>query len=97
MAFVRWRGDSAQRLATVWEVGHARQILLANLHEVYAASVSLREEVATRFPALTVDWAAVDRALAAGRSGPRARSPRPHVGGDGPQSPHLGAHHRPDA
>jgi hypothetical protein len=75
MAFVRWRGGCAQLLATVWEDGHPRQILLTNLHGAGAATGALRETIATRFPALTVDWAAVDRALAAGPPGRPALPP----------------------
>ena len=75
MAFVRWRGGCAQLLATVGEAGHARQILLANLHGACAAPGALREGIAARFPALPIDWAAVDRALAAGPPGTPALTP----------------------
>ncbi|MDA8204749.1 MAG: hypothetical protein M0Z36_01670 [Thermaerobacter sp.] len=66
MAFVRWRGNCAQLLTTVYEQGRSRQLLLANLHGGFATSPSLWAAVAERFPSVTVDWAAVDRALAVG-------------------------------
>ena len=94
MAFVRWRGGCAPRLATVWDDGRPRQLLLTHLPG-YAAPVARREAIAARFPTLTVDWAAVDRALAPGPPGPPgAHAHGPHVGRDGPRSPHLGPHHR---
>ena len=63
MAFVRWRGTCAQLLTTVYEHGRSRQVLLANLHGGFATSPSVWAAVADRFPHVTVDWAAVDRAL----------------------------------
>lgn len=69
MAWVRWRGGCAQLLATVWDSGRSRQVLLANLQGAYAAPASLRAAVTARFPTISVDWAAVDRALAAGPPG----------------------------
>ncbi|MDA8199828.1 MAG: hypothetical protein M0Z54_10490 [Thermaerobacter sp.] len=74
MAFVRWRGGCAQLLASVWEDGRSRQVLLATVPG-YAAPGALREAIAARFPTLTVDWAAVDRALAAGPPDRPALSP----------------------
>ena len=56
MAFVRWRGGYAQLLASVWEDGRSRQMLLTHWPG-FAASVALREAVAARFPTLTVDGA----------------------------------------
>jgi hypothetical protein len=66
MAFVRWRGNSAQLLTTVYENGRSRQLLLANLHGAYYATQSVQEGVAARFPSIRVDWRMVNRALAAG-------------------------------
>ena len=66
MAFVRWRGNSAQLLATVYDQGRSRQILLANLHGAYATTASVRKTVAEQFPEVVIDWHAVDRALATG-------------------------------
>ena len=68
MAFVRWRGNSAQLLATVYDQGRSRQILLANLHGAYATTPSVRKAVAEQFPDVVVDWHAVDQALAIGPS-----------------------------
>ena len=61
MAFVRWRGGCAQLLATVWADGHPRQLLLTNVSGC-SAPAALCEAIAARFPTLTVDGAAVDRA-----------------------------------
>ena len=66
MAFVRWRGASAPRLATVWEAGRPRQVLLAHRHGECPAAGALREALDAQYPALRIDGAAVDRALAAG-------------------------------
>ncbi len=66
MAFVRWRGNSAQLLATRYEHGRSRQILLANLHGAYVTTASLRQTVTERFPEVVIDWHAVDQALALG-------------------------------
>ena len=74
MAFVRGRGGCAPRLASVWEDGRSRQMLLTTLPG-YAAPVALREAVAARFPTLAVDGAAVDRAWAAGPPGCPALPP----------------------
>jgi hypothetical protein len=65
MAFVRWRGCSAQLLATVYENGQSKQITLARLPDFYASDLT-RMRVAEKFPEVKVDWAAVDRALAQG-------------------------------
>lgn len=65
MAFVRWRGNSAQLLATVYENGRSKQITLASLPELYASDLT-RMRVAEKFPGVKVDWLAVDRALAQG-------------------------------
>ena len=65
MAFVRWRGNCAELLATVYENGHSRQILVANLVTSYA-SVGLRQQVAREHPEIHVDWLAVESALARG-------------------------------
>ena len=68
MAFVRWRGGCAPRLATVRADGRPRQLRLTPLPGS-SAPAALREAIAAQFPTLTVDWAAVDRALAAGPPG----------------------------
>ena len=69
-AFVRWRGTCAQLLATVYENGRSRQILLTNLPNAYVLQAQ-RKAVSTRFPDIHVDWAAVDEAIARGWPGPR--------------------------
>ncbi len=66
MAFVRWRGQSAQLLTTIYEQGRSRQLLLANLREGYYAPQWVQEDVTTRFPQIEVDWAQVNHALAKG-------------------------------
>ena len=65
MAFVRWRGNSAELLATVYENGKSRQILLVNLPLDHASDM-IREQVAKEHPQIHVDWLAVERALARG-------------------------------
>lgn len=49
MAFVRWRGTCAELLATVYENGRSRQILLANLPGPYA-SLGTRLQVTKEHP-----------------------------------------------
>lgn len=69
MAFVRWRGNCAQLLATFYENGRSRQCCLANLPGRYAVPGWLRTRVDTEYPDLVVDWERIDRALAAGPPG----------------------------
>lgn len=66
MAFVRWRGNSAQLLTTVYEGGRSRQILLANLHGGYGVADWIRKEVEEKHPELVIDWVAVDESMARG-------------------------------
>ena len=66
MAFVRWRGNCAQLLTTITVDGRPRQQLLLNLRGAYATTPRIWAQVAANFPGVRVDWAAVDRALAAG-------------------------------
>ena len=66
MAFVRWRGNCAQLLATVTVDGRPRQRLLSNLHGAYRTTPQFRQRIADAFPDVSVDWAAVDRSLAQG-------------------------------
>ena len=74
MAFVRWRGNCAELLTTVYENGKSRQILLANLPQDYASDW-VREQVAREHPDIRVDWLDVERALA---RGPKAKpTPEP--------------------
>ena len=69
MAFVRWRGNCAQLLATVSVQGRSRQICLANLEGRYAVPEWIRTRVQAEHPAIRVDWERIDRALAAGPAG----------------------------
>ena len=66
MAFVRWRGNSAELLTTVYDQGRSRQVRLACLGGAYCVAPEHRAQVASRFPHIHVDWAAVDRSLVLG-------------------------------
>lgn len=66
MAFVRWRGNSAELLTTVYEQGRSRQVRLAGLGCRSYVWPDVPAKVAERFPQVVVDWAAVERTLAAG-------------------------------
>ena len=46
MAFVRWRGNCAQLLATITVEGRPRHQLLANLHGAYRTTPRLWAQVA---------------------------------------------------
>ena len=77
MAFVRWRGNCAELLTTVYENGKSRQILLANIPQDYAAGW-VREQVATNHPNIRVDWLAVERVLSRGpKANPHPEPPLP--------------------
>jgi len=65
MAFVRWRMNCAELLATVYRDGRSRQILLTNLPGPYVP-MHLKNEVSRRYPDIPVDWNAVQQALARG-------------------------------
>lgn len=66
MAFVRWRGNSATLLATVYEQGRSRQILLAALGGGYGVPSGVRAYVSERFPEIPIDWDGVNEAMAKG-------------------------------
>jgi hypothetical protein len=66
MAFVRWRGNCTQLLASVSVDGRPRQRLLRYLHGAYRTTPQFRQRIADAFPDVSVDWAAVDRSLAQG-------------------------------
>lgn len=68
MAFVRWRGNSASLLTTIYEQGKSRQVLLAALGCGYRVPSGVREYVTEYFPAVFVDWAKVNEAMAKGPS-----------------------------
>lgn len=65
MAFVRWRGRSAELLATVYEHGKSRQVRLTCLGG-RGVSSETRAYVAERFPGTRVDWDAVELVLSRG-------------------------------
>lgn len=65
MAFVRWRKNCAELLATRYVDGKSRQVLLLNLAHPYILAYQ-RRQVRERFPDITVDWDAVVEALARG-------------------------------
>ena len=75
MAWIRWRGQTAQLMATVWDHGKSRHQYLGSLGAVYTVPEWVRTNIAARFPTLSVDWEAVNRALAAGPPGDKAPSP----------------------
>ena len=66
MAFVRWRGNSADLLTTVYEGGRSRQVRLAGLGGRYTVEPQIREAVGRRFPHIRIDWDAIERALTVG-------------------------------
>lgn len=66
MAFVRWRGNSATLLTTVYDSGKSKQVQLAALGCGYSVSTRVRESVTERFPNIPVDWEAVNKAMANG-------------------------------
>ena len=65
MAFVRWRGRTAELLATVYAQGRSRQVRLACLGG-HAVDPDTRADVQARFPGIRVDWEAIDLAIASG-------------------------------
>lgn len=69
MAFVRWRGNSASLLTTVYDQGKSRQVLLARLGSGYTVPRSVQRLVAERFPNIAVDWSEVNTAMAHGPVG----------------------------
>jgi hypothetical protein len=78
MAFIRWRGNCAQLLATVYQDGRSGQLNLTTLRGHYAHPDE-RASVAARFPHLQVDWQAVDAALAKGPPAKAAQVPTEHL------------------
>lgn len=78
MAFVRWRGNCAELLATVYDQGRSRQILLANLRGADAVSASQQALITHRFPTLAINWSAVNQALAVGPPGSAPLTPAQH-------------------
>ncbi len=66
MAWIRWRGNTAQLLATVWDHGKSRHQYLGSLGAVYTVPEVVQTAITARFPGIPVDWEAVNRALVAG-------------------------------
>jgi predicted nucleotidyltransferase len=63
LAYIRWRGKCCELLATVYENGRSKKVILANIHDFYVPEWQ-KEEVARKFPGVKVDWLAVDREIA---------------------------------
>jgi len=61
MAFVRWRGNSAELLTTVYGQGRSQQVRLATLGGAYTVEPHVRAAAAERFPGIPIDCAAVDQ------------------------------------
>lgn len=74
MAFIRWRGNSAELLTTIYGQGRSRQVRLACLGCAYTVDPHVRTTVAERFPAIRVDWDAVEQALTEGPPQERAQT-----------------------
>jgi len=74
MAFVRWRGNSAELLTTVYDQGRSQQVRLATLGGAYTVEPHVRAAAAERFPGIHIDWDAVDQALAEGPPHERAQT-----------------------
>jgi len=72
LAFVRWRSNGAELLATVYDHGRSRQVRLACLGGAYRVYEGVRDRVTARFPTIPVDWEAIDRALILGPPAERA-------------------------
>ena len=66
MAFVRWRGNSAALLTTVYDNGRSRQVLLAALDCGYRVPTGVQAYVNEHFPDVFVDWDRVNKAMAQG-------------------------------
>ena len=69
MAWIRWRGQSAQLLATVWENGKTRQRYLASLGGVYTVPEWVQAHITSRFPTIPIDWPAIQATLVQGPPG----------------------------
>ncbi len=72
MAWIRWRGDTAQLMATVWEDGHSHQQYLGSLGAEYTVPSHRRDHITARFPTVLIDWDAINQAVA---TGPRGTPP----------------------
>lgn len=74
MAFVRWRKNCAELLATRYEGGKSRQVVLLNLAHPYITD-DQRRQVHERFPDVQIDWDKVVQALARGPGGVEPPTP----------------------
>ncbi len=74
MAWIRWRGSNAHLMTTERRPGHAVQRYLTSLGGAYSVSTAQRAAIEARYPHVSIDWAAIDEALAAGPPGTRALS-----------------------
>jgi|GEM_PF-2558967 len=61
MAFIRWRGNSAELLATIYDHGRSRQVRLACLGGAF--SVEPGERAAAGVPNDRIEWLDVERRL----------------------------------
>jgi hypothetical protein len=73
VAFVRWRKNCAELLATCYEDGRSRQVVLLNLEHPYVTEYQ-RRQVRERFPEVRVDWGKVAGALARGPKADKSTS-----------------------
>lgn len=69
MAWIRWRGATAQLMATVWDQGKSRQQYLGSLGAEYTVPPHRRRQITARFPTVPIDWDAINRTVAAGPPG----------------------------
>ncbi len=74
MAFIRWRGNSAELLTTVYDRGRSRQMRLATLGGAFYVEPHVRAVVTERFPHVHIDWDAVELALTEGPPHERAQT-----------------------
>ena len=75
MAWIRWRGHTAQLMATIGDHGKQRQQYLGSLGAEYTVPEPVKARITARFPTLTIDWDAVNRTVAAGPPGTPPPSP----------------------
>jgi len=70
MAFVRWRGNTAQVLASVWKDGKSTQVRVCSLPPgERTVTPGLMAVVARELPDVTIDWTSIQEALDAGPKG----------------------------
>lgn len=70
MAFVRWRGNTAQVLASAWKDGKSVQVRVCSLPTgERTVTPGLMAVVARELPDVTVDWQEIQTQLDAGPQG----------------------------